>query len=286
MPRLLIAGCGYLGQAVADLFVAQSWEVEGWTMSPESAEKLSGKPYSLRAVDISKGEQVRAKPDDFDAVIHCASTRGGDVDFYRRVYLDGARNLLERFNGSRILFVSSTSVYAQTKGELVTEESLASPKHEGGKILREAEELILTGCGIVARLGGIYGPGRSALLKKFMDGDAVVDPQSDRFVNQIHRDDAAAAIQLLLGRGGVAGQIYNVADHHPILLSECYRWLANKLNRPLPPTGRLAPKRKRGESNKRVSNAKLTAIGWTPRYTTFADGMEKSVLPALHASTL
>ena len=32
---------------------------------------------------------------------------------------------------------------------------------------------------------------------------------------------------------------------------------------------------KRGESNKRVSNAKLRAIGWTPRYPTFAEAMEK-----------
>jgi hypothetical protein len=36
--------------------------------------------------------------------------------------------------------------------------------------------------------------------------------------------------------------------------------------------------RKRGDSNKRVSNAKLRALGWTPRYPSFAEGMEKSVL--------
>src|SRR5260370_29275230 len=93
MPRLLIAGCGYLGQAVADLFVADGWEVEGWTMSPESAKQLLAKPYPVRSVDISQEKQVRAQKGDFDAVIHCASTRGGVIDLYRRVYLNGAQNL-------------------------------------------------------------------------------------------------------------------------------------------------------------------------------------------------
>jgi nucleoside-diphosphate-sugar epimerase len=281
MPRVLIAGCGYLGQAVADLFVAAGWEVEGWTKSVESVAKLSVKPYSVLPVDISQQEQVRAQKSDFDAVIHCASTRGGDADLYRHVYLDGARTLLERFVGSRMLFTSSTSVYAQSNGEWITEESAAEPKHETGKILRKAEDLVLAKRGIVIRLGGVYGPGRSALLKKFLSGDAILDPESDRFANQIHRDDAAEAIRLLLTRGVSVREIYNVVDDQPILQSECYRWLATKLNRPLPPIGRSTSKRKRGESNKRVSSAKLRAIDWVPRYPSFAVGMERSVLSNL-----
>src|SRR5438270_4091236 len=264
MPRLLIAGCGYLGQAVADLFVAASWDVEGWTVSPESARELSAESYRIDAVDISEAKQVAARVRNFDLILHCASTRGGDVDSYRRVYLNGARNLLQQFPGSRMIFTSSTSVYAQTNGEWVTEESAAEPKIETGKILRQAEELVLAKRGIVVRLGGIYEPGRSALLKKFMNNEAIVDPDSDRFVNQIHRDDAAAAIQSLSERNESAGQIYNIVDNEPILQSECYRWLAATLNRPLPSTGRSTSKRKRGESSKRVSSAKLRAVGWAP----------------------
>lgn len=281
MPRVLIAGCGYLGQAVADLFIVEGWEVEGWTRSAESAQPLSTKPYPVHSIDISRLDQVRAQKGDFDAVIHCASTRGGDADSYRCAYLDGARNLLDRFASSRILFTSSTSVYVQKDGEWVTEESAAEPEHETGKILRDTERLILTNDGIVVRLGGIYGPGRSALLRKFLSGDAVVDSQKDRFVNEIHRDDAVEAIRLLIKREGSTGEIYNVVDDQPILQSECYLWLAMKLNRPLPPAGRSTSTRKRGESNKRVNNAKLRAIGWVPRYPGFAEGMEQSVLPSL-----
>jgi nucleoside-diphosphate-sugar epimerase len=293
MPRALIAGCGYLGRALADLLVAQSWEVEGWTVSAESALELSRNGHRAQQVDISSKENVVARKTAFDAVIHCASTRGGDEKLYRSVYLDGAENLVECFEEAKVLFVSSTSVYAQTRGELVTEESAAEPKHETGKVLREAEQLVLASQGVVARLGGIYGPGRSALLQGFLDGRATLDPDKDRFVNHIHRDDAAAAISILLKSRASAGQIYNVVDNEPNLLSDCYRWLASALNRPLPPSGRpvlsdvegSTSKRKRGDSNKRVSNGKLRSVDWVPRYPTFAVGMEKSVLRELGAPT-
>ena len=279
MPRVLIAGCGYLGQAAADLFRAADWEVEAWTQSVESSAKLSGRQYPVHGVDISESTQLGARPGNFDAVIHCASTRGGDAEVYRRVYLAGARNLLERFPASRTLFTSSTSVYAQKSGEWVTEESPGEPNHETGKILREAEQLVLSKGGIVARLAGIYGPNRSALLSRFLRGEAVVDLKQDRFINQIHRDDAAGAFVLLLDRPSAKGGIFNVVDDQPILLSDCYRWLAEHLKR-LPGTNASSTsKGKRGASNKRVSNAKLRGTGWTMRYPNFAEGMEKSVLP-------
>ena len=280
MSRILIAGCGYVGQATADLFRSAGWEVEGWTSSAESAAQLSEKPYPIIAVDIAQREQINARPENFDAVIHCASTRGGNVDLYRRVYLDGARNLLDRFVGSTILFTSSTSVYGQKNGEWVAEESETAPAHETGRVLLEAERLVLSAGGIVTRLAGIYGPGRSALLQRFLTGRAIVDPQNDRHVNQVHRDDIAAALFHLLNRPGPAGEIYNVVDDEPILQSECYRWLAQKLNRPVPPVARSTSTPKRGRTNKRVSNAKLRATGWAPRYPTFAEAMGKSILPS------
>lgn len=279
MPRVLIAGCGYLGQAIADLFAADGWEVEGWTQSAQSAEQLSAKPYAVRAVDISNQEEVLRQKKDFDAVIHCASTRGGDADSYMHIYFEGARHLLNEFASAHFLFVSSTSVYAQTAGEWVTETSEAEPTHSTGKVLRKAEDLVLSKRGAVARLAGIYGPGRSALLRRFLNGKATVDPENKRFVNQIHRDDAANAIRLLIGKPESAAQIYNVVDNEPIGLNECYRWLATRLNRPIPPTAKSTTSRKRGESNKRVSNAKLRSTGWAPKYPSFEFGMEKSVLP-------
>src|SRR6266576_1609248 len=284
MPRILIAGCGYVGQAAADLYHAAGWAVEGWTRSAESVATLSAKPYPICEVDISRRAKVAERRKTFDAVIHCASSSGGDAEMYRQVYLDGARNLLETFPGSKLLFTSSTSVYAQRDGSWVTEESETKPTRDTSQILLETERSVLANGGIVARLAGIYGPGRSALLTKFVEGIAIIDAENDRFVNQVHRDDIAAALFLLLSRKAEGAQIYNVVDDQPILQSECYRWLAQRLNRPLPSIGRSTQERKRGDSNKRVSNANLRALGWTPRYPKFADGMEESVLPSFALS--
>jgi nucleoside-diphosphate-sugar epimerase len=278
MPRILIAGCGYVGQATADLFHAAGWAVEGWTQSAESAAKLAAKPYPVCGIDITDEVRISTHSGTFDAIVHCASSRGGGAEVYRRIYLKGARNLLDRFGGAKMLFTSSTSVYGQRDGSWVTEESQTTPARETGRILLQTEELVIGHGGIVARLAGICGPGRSALLSKFLAGTANIDRENDRFVNQIHRDDIAAALFLLLNRPASPREIYNVVDDQPMLLSECYCWLAQKLNRPVPPIGKSNQQRKRGDSNKRVSNAKLRRQGWTPRYPTFAEGMEKSVL--------
>jgi nucleoside-diphosphate-sugar epimerase len=280
MPRILIAGCGYVGEATANLFHSAGWNVEGWVHSKESAARLSAKPYSLHVIDVSQRGDVAKRPEAFDAVIHCASSRGGDAEVYREIYLNGGRHLLETFPQAKILFTSSTSVYAQRDGSRVTEESETKPLRETSRILLEVEKLVLEKGGIVVRLAGIYGPQRSALLSKFLNGTATIDPNNDRFVNQVHRDDIASALFLLLNRAQTSAQIYNVVDDQPLLQSECYRWLAQRLNRPLPPTRKSEQPRKRGDTNKRVSNAKLHQIGWTPDYPTFRDAMEKSILPS------
>jgi nucleoside-diphosphate-sugar epimerase len=281
MPRILIAGCGYVGRATADLFHAASWDVEGWTASEKSAAALSTRPYPVYQVDISNRDQVAEHPGTFDAVIHCASSRGGGVESYRQIYLNGVRNLLDRFAGTKMLFTSSTSVYAQRDGSWVTEESETKPACETGGVLLETEKLVLDRRGTVARLSGIYGPGRSALLSKFLAGTAIIDPEKDRYVNQVHRDDIASALFVLVSGEWQQRQIYNVVDNQPMLQSDCYRWLAERLNRPLPPTRALTEQPKRGGTNKRVCNAKLRSLRWTLQYPTLADGMEKSILPGL-----
>lgn len=281
MARILIAGCGYVGEAAADLFHGQHWEVEGWTGSAESAARLAHRPWPVRPVDITDRAAVSAAPGEFEVVVQCVSTSGGDVEDYRRLYLGGARNLIHRFPSSRVLLTSSTSVYAQSDGTVVNEFSAAEPVHEKGKILRETEELILAAGGIVARLGGIHGPGRSFFLSRFLQGKAAIDPTARRFINQVHRDDIVSALLLLAELPSAGkGDVFNVVGDQPITAGEAYEWLSARLGKPLPSPGESGVAQKRGRSNKQVSNAKLRALGWEPRYPTFEAAMTKSILPS------
>ena len=288
MRRVLIAGCGYVGAATADLFHDAGWGVEGWTSSPASAAEQKTKPYPVRAVDLTVRAEVVAAAERFDAVIQCASSRGGNADDYRRIYLQAARTLRTAFPEALLLFASSTSVYAQRGGEWVTEQSAAEPERATARVLRETEEFVLESGGIVARLAGIYGPGRSALLRRFLAGLATIDPGPERFINQVHRDDVASAFFFLTEKGlakslpGASAErlIFNVTDGHPLTQKECYQWLAARLQLGLPPVAGAPAARRRGDSNKRVSSAKLQALGWSPRYPTFQSAMAESILPA------
>jgi nucleoside-diphosphate-sugar epimerase len=184
-----------------------------------------------------------------------------------------ARNFLDAFAGARLIFTSSTSVYSQTDGAAVNEDSPAEPPRETGQILRGTEELVLARGGIVARLAGIYGPGRSVLLRKFFSGEAVIEGDGGRVVNQVHRDDIASALRVLIEEGATG--IFNVSDDAPMPQREIYAWLAERFARVLPPSGPIDPNRKRGWTSKHVSNAKLRALGWAPQFPSFFDAVER-----------
>ena len=274
-----MVGCGFVGEAAADLFHAAGWEVIGWTHSAESAARLAGvKPYPVEAHDITEAgrveEAARRMPSggELDALLDCVSSgKGGGPEAYRQVYLGGARNLRAAFRPARFVYTGSTSVYAQTDGSAVDEESPAEPDRETGRILRETEAVVLGApSGIVARLAGIYGPGRSNLLRKFLAGEAVIEGDGGRWLNQIHRDDAAAALFRLAQPDAPPG-IYNVADDSPLTQLELYRGLATEFGRELPRYGPEDRNRKRGWTSKRVQNGRLRALGWRPRWGSFLD---------------
>ena len=261
--RLLLVGAGYLGQAVAGVFREAGWEV--------AAASLHGGDGTL-ACDVGDAESVAALP-RADAIVHCAASGRGGAEAYRHVYVEGCRNLAARFPGTPLLFTSSTSVYAQTDGSTVTEDSQAVPDRETGRLLLEAEAVTLAASGTVARLAGIYGPHRSMILSKFLAGQSVIEEDGRRILNQIHRDDAARAILHLVTRARQGG-VYNVSDSTPLSQLECHRALAAMFQRPMPPSGPRDEGRKRGWTHKRVSNAKLRATDWSPRFPSFLDAAE------------
>src|SRR2546421_9891982 len=95
--KIAIIGCGFVGLQTARLFHAAGWEVIGITHSAASAEKLTDEPFRVTVCDIAEASSLEshrellAKP---GAAIHCASSGRGGVEEYRRVYLEGMRNIL------------------------------------------------------------------------------------------------------------------------------------------------------------------------------------------------
>ena len=100
-----------------------------------------------------------------------------------------------------------------------------------------------------------------------------------RFINMIHRDDLALSLMAVLARGKPL-QIYNINDDEPVTQLEFFKWLAGRLGSEMPPEARPEEetKRKRGVTNKRVSNERLrTELGVELKYPTFREGYEDEI---------
>ena len=279
-PEVLIIGCGFLGEAAAELFSARGQRVLGLVRGTDSLESLTSPqspplPFQVACCDVTDPASVEALTPLVKGVplaIYCVSSGRGGAETYAAVYREGLRRILGSWNPGRIIFVSSTSVYGQTNGAWIDEASPAIPDRETGRILLEAEALALVAGGSVARLSGIYGPGRSVLLRKFLSGEALLEEGGVRWINQIHRDDAASALAQL-GNSTVAPGIYNVTDDTPVTQRDVYGWMAEILNRPLPPEGPADLNRKRGWTSKRIRNGKLRSTGWYPLYPSYRDAL-------------
>jgi len=265
--KLLLIGHGYLGQAITREFRENGWEV--------AATSLSGGNDTL-ACDVGNRDEVARLP-VADFIVHCAASGRGGAEAYQRVYVDGCQNLADSFPGVPLLFTSSTSVYAQTDGSVVTEDSPAVPDRETGSLLLAAEQAALAAGGTVTRLSGIYGPGRSVILKKFLSGEALIEEDGRRFLNQIHRDDAARAI-FHLASGKAQRGIFNLSDSTPLSQLGCHEKLSALFHKPLPPSGPRDLNRKRGWTHKQVSNEKIRATGWQPRFPSFLDAAPEVAL--------
>ncbi len=274
-PEVLIVGCGFLGEAAAELFSARGKRVLGLVRGDDSLAALTGRGFEAAACDVTDPVSVQAlapRLRNVPLAIYAVSSGKGGVESYEAVYREGLRRVIRSWNPGRVIFVGSTSVYGQTDGSWVTEESPALPDRETGRLLLEAEQISLAAGGSVARLSGIYGPGRSVLLRKFLSGEAVLEEGGHRWINQIHRDDAAKAL-VRLGDPTLPAGLYNITDDTPATQREVYGWMAAFLKKSLPPEGKADRHRKRGWSSKRIANTTMRATGWSPAYPSYRDAL-------------
>ena len=281
--RALVIGCGYLGLPLAQTLARQGLEVFGmrrhWA-DPTAVEATGVKPLTA---DLTQTADLQRLPGPFDWVVNCASSGGGGVDDYRRIYLEGTRRLIDWMLEStpgRFVYTSSTGVYGQTDGSEVTELSATQPGTATGDVLVDTEALLRAATrerdlpAIVLRVAGIYGPERGFWLKQFLAGEARLEGEGRRVLNLIHRDDVIGAVVAALEKGRI-GATYNAVDNEPVTQGELLRWLSARTGQPLPPSIPEDPtvSRKRGLTSKRVRNDKLRAeTGWTPRHPTFREG--------------
>ena len=281
--RVIVIGVGFVGRPLCDLMERSGHEVFRVTRNG------TGNSTACDVSDRDSMNLLHEEKGESDIIIHCASSgsRGADrAARYKEVYVDGCRNVLETFSDSHFIFVSSSSVYGQRDGSIVDENSITEPLSVTSKLLLEAESITSDSGGSIARLAGIYGPGRSYLLKRYIERSAQIDEngsESDgRWINQIHRDDAASALAHMVESSGMNG-IYNVCDDVPMLQRACYEEFDRRFKNGIPELKPAIEGKARGWTHKRVSNSKIRDTGWEPNYPSYFDALDKDrdLLPSI-----
>lgn len=282
--RTLIIGCGYVGLALGRELIARRHQVVGLRRSPPAdVAEGSGADFEWWQADVSQPESLPERERAFDLVVQCVAAGGGAVEDYRRTYLEGTRHVLDWLAHTppqRFIYTSSTGVYGQTDGSMVDETSPTEPSSPTADILIATERLLLEAArerrfpAVVLRLSGIYGPGRGYWLRQFLSGEARLEGEGERVLNLIQRDDVVGAV-LAARERGEPGAIYNVTDNEPVTQRALFEWLAQRLQRPLPPSvpPDNTPARRRGLTSKRISNRRLREeLAYSLRFPTFREG--------------
>ncbi len=194
--RVLIVGCGYVGLPLGKELVRQGHEVFGLRRSALAEVEMKAAGITPLHADITQPETLAQLPRDFDWVVNCTASGGGGPDDYRRIYLEGNRNLVAWLAGSpvkKFVYTSSSSVYGQNDGSVVTEESPTEPEAPTAKVLVETEKLLRAQMAgrkfpaVILRVAGIYGPGRGHWFKAFLRGEAGLEGDGSRTLNMIYR---------------------------------------------------------------------------------------------------
>jgi nucleoside-diphosphate-sugar epimerase len=183
---------------------------------------------------------------------------------------------------ARIVYLSTTGVYAPAAGAWVDEDFAIAPITRTGRARVAAEAMIATTTvPIVAlRVAGIYGPGRG-VVARLRAGSYRIVGDGRTFVSRIHVDDLVSAI-VAAGSAPVVAAVYNVADDDPTPSLELATAAALALGVPPPAcvgidgidpdvVGMLT-------ADRRIDNARLKReLGWTLRYPSWRVGLAEEI---------
>ena len=186
--------------------------------------------------------------DDFDLVIHLAGKSGvreslQDPAGYWQNNVEASRRLFERYEGTRILYASSSSAY----------EPDLNPYAASKYILEELATRHTNNVGM--RFHTVYSdscPRENMFFNKLRNGTLEYATRHHR--DFIHLEDVLDAIEILIKATHVKG-VVDIGTGHPVRIQDLAPELPVRLNTP-------------GERSWTCANTeKMKALGFKPKYT-------------------
>jgi nucleoside-diphosphate-sugar epimerase len=242
---VLIVGCGDIGSRVARLELAAGNSVAGLARSRETAGRLAGLGVAVVPGDLDAPDSLTGLSGDLATL----TARGWHTLYYfAPPPASGTGDpRLAAFLGAlpagelppRVVYISTSGVYGDCRGEWVTEDRLPNPRTDRARRRLAAENTLREWCArsgvvsVILRVPGIYGPGRLP-LERIRSGVPVVRRAESPYSNRIHAEDLAA-VCFAAPRFGGLDPIYNVSDGHPTTMTDYFFRVADRFDLPRPP---------------------------------------------------
>jgi len=204
--RILILGCGWVGEEVAKYYVEKGWQVYVSCTSAEKKEYLTTLGLDVAIVNFVEEVSNSEFPTTFDYILNSvpASSKNSVDEISNR--FENVRNYLQTINYNKQIYLSSIGIYPDQDG--VFTEDYTENLNE--RLLVSEQKVELTNSHIY-RLGGLFGKNR--IFAKYFANR--VCTTGNQLANFIHVDDVVALITKGF-ESNLNNRIYNlVAPEHP-----------------------------------------------------------------------
>ena len=305
--KILVTGStGVVGRRLVPMLAREGHSVVAIARDRQKRQQLEKAGATAVDADLFDVAALRFAAAGCDAVVNLAThmpptfmqalrrSAWAENDRIRSI---GSRNLVEAALAQgvgRFIQESFAPAYPDCGDRWIEEDVPLKPIRYNESIVdaeKSAKRFTSAGAtGVVLRFAGFYGPDSRFLIEAIPQvraGKEFLPGSPDAYFSSVHHDDAAtaAAAALRLPAG-----VYNVADDEPVTRREYFDSLARALGvrppKPLPfwtrwLLGSLGMFLARSE---RISNRKLRAAGWAPRYKSVREGWP-AVVEGLQSQT-
>jgi nucleoside-diphosphate-sugar epimerase len=226
---LITGATGFVGAHLAEACARRGPAVRALVRPGSESSPLERAGVTLVRGDLQDPASLTAALEGVDVVFHCAARVGdwGPVDDYRRVNVEGTRNLLEACRGRplrRFVHFSTLGVYAARHHHGTDESEPLPARHVDGYTQSkvEGEQLALRYHRehrvpvVILRPGFVYGPRDRVVLPKLLEnlrnGKVRYLGGGEQALNTIYVGNLVEAALLAVEKDAALGQVYNLTD--------------------------------------------------------------------------
>lgn len=236
--RVLLVGCGDIGLRVAKLMRGRV-RLLALTSNASRVGELRAQGITPLLGDLDTPASLQRLSGLATRVVHLAPPPdSGHRDPRTQALM---RVLSRRTRPDSLVYGSTSGVYGDCQGDVVTENRATSPYTTRAKRRIDAENLVRhygRASGVVSsilRIPGIYAPNRvgGTPRERLLRGTPMLRAEDDVYTNHIHADDLARACIAALWRGAPQ-RIFNTNDDTCLKMADYFELAADLYGLPHP----------------------------------------------------